>query len=181
MQRQKIQWEKYKQVILYLLKRGANNPWLGKVKLFKLLYYCDFDHYQAFDSPITGDTYRKRPYGPVGEHAEKILLEMRDQELITIGTKTVGDFTQYVFDARIEPEPDKLSISEREILDHVISKWASHRTGEIVTATHGEAPWRAVEMGQEIPYSLAYYRHQVYEYSAPNDEEDIDPTLDLPF
>ena len=68
---------KYKQTILFLVNSDANNDRLGKVKLFKLLYYIDFDHYQEYDASITGDTYYKRQYGPVGINANDLLYEMQ--------------------------------------------------------------------------------------------------------
>lgn len=171
-----IEREKYKQAILYLLNSPANNAMLGKVKLFKLLYYIDFDHYQVFNTPITGDVYYKRPYGPVGANAERILLEMRAEELISVNVKAVGHVTQYVFTALDKGDPQRyFGSSELEVLERVSTNWANHRTGEIVTATHGEAPWRAVDMGEEIPYALAFYRHQLYEYAPSNDEEIIEP------
>ena len=163
---------KYEQVILFLLNSIANNDLLGKVKLFKLLYYIDFDHYQAFNTSITGDVYHKCPYGPVGINVGRLLQKMVGNELISIDTKPVGDVKQYVFKALVDAEPQNhFGKSELEVLNRVANNWANHRTGEIVTATHGEAPWRAVNMGEEIPYSLAFYRHQVYEYAGSDDEE----------
>lgn len=171
-----IQKDKYKQAILFVLNSKANNGLLGKVKLFKLLYYIDFDHYQAFNTPITGDTYYKRQYGPVGVNAEDLLQEMQAEELIAIKRRSVGNYEQYVFKALADPNPPEYwGKSEFEVLNHVVDTWTNHRTGEIVTATHGEVPWRAVDISEEIPYSLAYHRHQVYEYSASNDEEVIEP------
>jgi len=55
--------EKYRQVILFLLKSGANNVYLGKVKLFKLLYYIDFNHFEVYKASVTGDNYRKLDLG----------------------------------------------------------------------------------------------------------------------
>lgn len=167
-----IEKGKYKQVILFLLNSAANNTLLGKVKLFKLLYYVDFDHYQAFKTPITGDIYYKFPYGPVGTTVESVLQEMASDGLITISTKPIGEVTQYVFTPLTESKPHKVfSPSEMEVLEQVAKKWANHRTTEIVTATHGEAPWRAVEMGSEIPYSLAFYRQPFGEAGTNSDEE----------
>lgn len=175
-----INKKKYKQAILFLLNSSANNTLLGKVKLFKLLYYIDFDHHQSFKTPITGDVYCKRAYGPVGQNVDKLLLEMVSEELIAITTKPVGDVTQYVFTALIQSKPhEHFSASEIEVLEQVAKKWANHTTGEIVTATHGEAPWRAVDMGEEIPYSLAFYRQPLNEVAANHDEELVEsPTAD---
>ena len=86
--------EKYKQVIPFLLNSDANNVRLGKVKLFKLLYYVDFDHFQEFKSSVTGDWYRKLPYGPVPVNAQDLLYEMRSEERIAIEKQPVGDVCQ---------------------------------------------------------------------------------------
>lgn len=164
--------EKYKQAILFLLNSSANNTLLGKVKLFKLLYYLDFDHYQTFKTAITGDTYHKLRYGPVGDNADKLLREMASEGLITISTKPVGEVTQYVFIPQTQSKPHEIfECSEMEVLEQVAQKWANHTTGEIVTATHGEPPWRAVNMGEEIPYSLAFYRQPLQDVESNHDEE----------
>jgi uncharacterized phage-associated protein len=168
MWRPTINEDKYKQVILFLLNSAAYNALLGKVKLFKLLYYIDFDHYQHYKTSVTGDVYHKWPYGPVGDKTEQILSEMESEEMISITRRQVGDFSQYVFETFAQPA-DAFSSSEMEVLKLVVKKWANHTTNEIIAATHGEAPWRAVEMWDEIPYSLAFYRKQIGEKDA--DEE----------
>lgn len=162
--------DKYKQALLFLLNSTANNTLLGKVKLFKLLYYLDFDHYQVFKTPITGDIYRKLPYGPVPANAQDVLSEMVDSGQVTISQRRVRDYLQYVFTANAESDTDAFTSSEMEVLEQTTKKWANHTTNEIVAATHGEAPWRAVEMGAEIPYALAFYRREIVEES-DNDEE----------
>lgn len=166
--RPKIDKKKYQQTILFLLNSAANNTLLGKVKLFKLLYYVDFDHYQAYQTPVTGEVYYKWPYGPVGDSSEKLLREMESEEMLSITKQQVGDFSQYVFKPLDQPS-GIFSPSETEILERVVQKWANHTTNEIIAATHGEAPWRAVEMWEEIPYSLTFYRKQMREKDA--DEE----------
>ena len=67
--------EKYRQVILFLLNSSANNIYLGKVKLFKLLYYIDFNHFESYKASVTGDSYRNLDYGPVPMTAQQILSE----------------------------------------------------------------------------------------------------------
>ena len=70
--------DKYIEVLQFLLDpdTGANNKHLGKVKLMKMLYYVDFDHYERYGESITGDTYRKLQHGPVPKHADSILEAM---------------------------------------------------------------------------------------------------------
>lgn len=167
--RPQIDKEKYKQAILFLLNGPANNSLLGKVKLFKLLYYIDFDHYQNFKTSVTGDIYRKLPYGPVGDNAASILSEMESNELLRVSTKPVGNYSQYMFTS-LESRVN-LNVflpSEITTLNQIVEDWANRTTNEIVAATHGEAPWRAVDIGAEIPYSLAFYRSQAVEKETNN-------------
>lgn len=158
--RPSINKEKYEQAILYLLNSPANNALLGKVKLFKLLYYIDFDHYQEFREPITGDVYRKLPFGPVPDNANGMLSQMVSSELIQISSREIGEYRQFIF-TPLEPPPDltkTFTSTEIAVLQGVIEKWANRSTNDIVAATHSEAPWRAANMGEEIPYALAFYR-----------------------
>ena len=169
--RPELNREKYKQAILFLLNGSANNIQLGKVKLFKLLYYVDFDHYQSYEAPVTGDTYRKLDYGPVPSHAQEIIDEMEADGLVEVSQRQVGNYLQNTFLALAKHDTNKFTATEMEILGQVEKKWAAHTRSEIVAATHGEAPWRAVGMGDEIPYSLAFYRRQDPEAIEAADEE----------
>ena len=155
--------DKYKQVVLFILNGAANNPLLGKVKLFKLLYYVDFDHVENYDAPVTGDVYRKEMHGPFPSTGDAILSEMKDEGLIDYWQEEVRDNQKYCFRAKRAPDESLLTRSELKVLEQVVSKWANHTREEIENATHGEAPWVAVEMGEEIPYTLAYYRSQPHE------------------
>jgi len=89
--------DKYAEVLRYLLSSEANNDKLGKVKLMKLLYYADFDHYAAHRQSLTGDRYFKLPYGPVPSKAEEILEDMCQRELLTIGQKPRYQYLRYVY------------------------------------------------------------------------------------
>ena len=165
--------EKYKQAILFFLNSSANNIRLGKVKLFKLLYYADFDHYQVYKTPITGDVYNKKAYGPVPQSAQAIMYEMCSDNLLEMTTRRIGDYRQNVYTPLVSHQPDAFTTTEMQVLDHVVQKWTSHSTQEIVVATHGEAPWRAVEMAEEIPYALAFYRRQIEEHDHDEELEEV--------
>ena len=67
--------EKLQQVILYFLEH-INNVHLGRTKLMKLLYFVDFDHYEAHGVSVTGAAYRKLPHGPYPDKVEKLIAKM---------------------------------------------------------------------------------------------------------
>lgn len=161
--------EKYAQAILYFATE-CDNHHLGKVKMMKLLYYLDFDHYERYESSVTGDVYRKLPLGPVPDKAEYMLAIMAAEKHLEQKKVSVGPYVQH----RVVPlEPFNLGVfspSERETLELVRDRWKSTSTKEIVEQTHCEAPWLAVEMYDEIPYQYALYRNTF------GDEEEEDDT-----
>jgi len=166
---------KYLEVLQLLLDRetGANNEHLGKVKLMKLLYYIDFDHYMKHGQSITGDTYIKLEYGPVPRHGPEMLDEMCEIEWLQMKVEPVISYAKYNFHLikRLE-DPQYLSEEEIATITAVIEKWKSHSRQEIVTAVHGEPPWKMVEYGEEIPYQLVHYRRNVI---LSEDDEEPEP------
>jgi uncharacterized phage-associated protein len=149
---------KMESVISFFLTH-ANNTHLGKTKLMKLLYYADFDHFERYDEPITGATYKKRQYGPLADEATSALDDMVRDERVRFSNIPLGHAMQHRFELLEEFNPATLSATEVETLHLVVDRWLFHTKAQIVAATHGEAPWLAVREGESIPYELAYYRN----------------------
>jgi uncharacterized phage-associated protein len=159
---------KYIAALEYLLddETGANNQFMGKVKLMKLLYFADFDHYFQHGRSITGDSYIRLDFGPVPQAASRILWNLKSQHESLDIDREPGGRWHYRLRRRVsngDLEPDEL-----ETLRSVVTRWRNQSTAEIVTASHGDPPWLMVKYGEPIPYHLVYYRRHV----APvNDEE----------
>jgi uncharacterized phage-associated protein len=151
--------EKLQQVVLLAAHR-LNNGSLGKTKLFKLLYYVDFDHFEKHGAPVTGDTYIRQDFGPVPEHGDLAIKQLADAEQLKIGQTNLGGFLQYTFEPLAKPDLTVFTAEEVATIDGVFSKWERHSASELVAATHGEAPWIGTRPGNPISYSLAYYRNR---------------------
>ncbi len=149
--------EKLEAAILFFIER-ANNGHLGKTKLMKLLYYADFDHMERYGEPITGARYRKFDQGPVPGEALDLLKDMEVQGKISVEQRDLGLHTQFRYRSEIEPDLSLFSESEMATLKQVVDRWAHEPLSRIVAATHAEAPWLSVRLGDHIPYSLAHYR-----------------------
>jgi len=54
---------KFQELIVYIAKRLGPEAALGRVKLAKLLAYCDYVAFQRLGAPMTGATYRKYEHG----------------------------------------------------------------------------------------------------------------------
>lgn len=166
---------KYQNAILFFLEK-VNNAHLGKVKLMKLLYYLDFDHFEKCGTPVTGDMYRNKPAGPIPDHADAILQEMKEEGLIEIYVEPVIDYLKYKYIPKASCNTSAFASSEMEMLREIAEKWQHHTTAEIIQASHGEAPWVATRTDEVIPYALAYYRGKYDEPACDADESDVIPS-----
>jgi uncharacterized phage-associated protein len=146
---------KYENAILFFAGRVSG---LGRVKLNKLLYFADFDHFERYGQSITGDTYVNNDLGPVPSHVRDVLDSMEREGKISVCRETVVDYVRYRLQPLVEADLAAFRSSEVEMLWSVAAKWQSHTAKEVVIASHGEAPWLATRRGEEIPYPLAYYR-----------------------
>lgn len=165
--------EKYLEVLKYFLDpTRSNNATLGRAKLMKLLYYADFDHYEQYGDSITGDVYVKRPYGPVPRDAQRMLFELENTGQIKQDWENYGGYRKAVYktfwESPHQANPNLVSAEERTTLQRVVDTWRWHSAKSIVLASHGEPPWKMVELGEIIPYGLVMYRQDL----APDDDED---------
>ena len=152
--------EKYVNAILFFLESVHN---LGRTKLYKLLYFLDFDHYEKYGEPVTGEAYQNKELGPVPVHAEEVINKMEEDGLIDVVPEQVIDFTRHKFVVKVHHDPKVFLPTEIEMLCEVAEKWAHHTANEIVSATHGEAPWIATARDEIMPYPYAYYRNKFAE------------------
>lgn len=164
---------KYIYTILFF---AHNTPNLGKVKLNKLLYFLDFDHYEKYGDPVTNDIYINQDLGPVPQHIDSVLSDMTARNLILVQREPVIDFTRYSIIPLIEFNPDVFKPSEMAMLYEINEKWGKLTAKEIVSASHGEAPWIATSKGEVIPYELAYYRGKFED--ASEESELVDSNLE---
>lgn len=156
----KLNEEKYKNVILYLSKNVGNGSVWGKKKMYKLLYYLDFDFFEKYEKPITGDIYHKLQMGPAPSYFDVIALELKKEGRLEISKgKTYAGFNDaVVYKALEEPNADSFTKEEKKMLDRVIKLYGNKSGSQLETLTHKEAPYLAVDEGEEIPLELAHYR-----------------------
>lgn len=164
--------EKLEQVILFFLHR-ANNSLLGRTKLMKMLYYADFDHFEAYDEPITGARYRKLEHGPVPDDAGEAIERMEHDGRIRCRDVIGEGYTQVRCDPVEDVNLDALTTTELDTLHQVVERWAHHSTKRIEAATHGEAPWLAVLPNEIIPYEMAYYRNNFGEMDVADESDEV--------
>ena len=158
--------KKFKEAILFLLSLSPSQTIEGKKKLAKLLYFADFNFFEAYEKPVTGATYRALPRGPVPDGLEKAIKEMKG-ESITVAKKDIGLPNDVVVfslkKGKQDPTFKNLSDEEKQVLRKVHNDYGGVSGGVLEKISHAEAPYNAVVQGEYIPYELALYRGKTKE------------------
>jgi hypothetical protein len=140
--------EKFRELILFVADRCAEDGSFGDTHLNKILFFSDAYALQHLGQPITGARYQKLERGP----AARALLPVRD-ELVTGGDAVVEMVgTRRVTRALRKPDMTRFSADEVELVERVIGlfrgEWAVH----VSDTSHQLSPgWNLVEVGEDIP------------------------------
>lgn len=115
----------------YLLQRLGGG--VDRVKLMKLLYLADREHFLKHGYPITGDMQHALPYGPVPTCTFS-LLSGQDFENDYVERFVVQQGCQYRL---VADRPDMTCLSESAVavLEEVLSRFGSMQTWALVKAT----------------------------------------------
>lgn len=150
---------KYLNLILYILER-ANDVNLGKKKLFKLLYFVDFDYYERHQKSITGENYIVLQYGPVPEKGQAVLNAMEGQNLIESIKAKRAIYDQIRFMPHQKADLSVFDGEEFEHINSVITRFGDYDGATIERAAKNDIPFRATnESGEKkIDYDLVFYR-----------------------
>lgn len=166
MRKDKSSNKKYMNAILFLCKQLGGSV-IGKKKLFKLLYYIDFDNYEYKESmkSITGSSYVAWKMGPVPSDRGRILEAMISDNLLEESevhfSDNINNAVKYV--AKEEPDMSLFSEDEIFIMERVIKKYGQLSGKQLEILTHTEAPYIATEQNEVIDYGLAFYRETVFD------------------
>jgi uncharacterized phage-associated protein len=157
-----------------------------KVKLMKLLYLADREHFLLQGRPITGDDQYAMPYGPVPTLSLDLLdgqfpegqdgdvldyLETRDHEVIL----------------RRLPGFGKLDRKERKVLDAVIDRYGAMDTWELTDYTHKLPEYRQVfrpGTSTRMPFELMlklYASGTLYRHNRPVITSSMAANMTCPF
>ncbi|WP_416268832.1 Panacea domain-containing protein [Burkholderia cepacia] len=156
---------------------ATNVKKLGKVKLFKLLYFLDFEHFRDTGRSVTGMDYVAWKMGPVPEalHNELSALDTSGGEWfgkVEFGTRQtrngpmlhiqpLGAFDQSFFTKR-----------ELRILERLATEFKNSDANDMIEATHLEnLPWNQVYVKEgkkrgHIPYEYALRKQETAEMTS---------------
>lgn len=152
--------EKLINVIIFFANNTRN---LGKVKLYKLLYFLDFQHYRDVGRPVTGLQYYAWPKGPVPVAIENEVrapgADMQEKVSLVLSSYEKGETLTVT--PKVAFSPEHFSKRELKIMGALAEEFKNTKAQDMIERTHLEnEPWDKVYNIQqsrqaEIPYALA--------------------------
>ncbi len=152
--------EKLINPILYFASHTQD---LGKIKLFKLLYLLDFEHFRETGQSVTGLAYSAWKYGPVPidlyQEWDEPELDMADA--FSIQPEQVIDYIRERVVPRAKFDDSHFSKRELRIMARLAEQYRDVHSPKMIDVTHAEnGAWAKVwnsrkGSDQSIPYNLA--------------------------
>ena len=163
--------KKFKEVLLYILKKVGSRPSVGESVIYKLLYFIDFNFYEKYEEQLVGATYIKNNYGPTPKEFIKIVEEMeREAELVKIEDKYC-QYPQRKYLPFREPDLSILKANEIKINDEDLEKLSDMNASQISEYSHNDVPWLTAEDGDIIDYESVFYRTPPYSVRSYSEED----------
>lgn len=149
--------EKLIQAVVYF---SHNVRKLGKVKLFKLLYFLDFQHFRDAGKSVTGYEYYAWPMGPVPvDLFTELKTPAPDWEgRVQFNTIQVAKGEMFAPKALCEFDPSHFSKRELRLLRELASEFRDTDAEDMIEVTHLEnQPWHKVWVERNTPKALIPY------------------------
>ena len=152
--------DKFKQILLYLLKKVGGKPNIGMTALYKLLYFIDFDYYEKHEEQLMGLRYIKNHFGPTPVVFEKVIQEMiNENQIERIKSKYYQhDQTKYLINPEVEPDLSVLNGQEQEHIDWEIQRLSDLNATTLSDFSHKDVPWLSAKSGDALDYEAVFYR-----------------------
>jgi hypothetical protein len=150
--------EKFKQVLHYIIACCGDIDNVGRTVLYTLSYFSDFNCYELYEEKLTGESYRKIPFGPAPIHFEDIIHSLEEDGKIKESKRTYGNYPQFRYSSQEDPLTNLLSERELEVINDVIKKYSCKNATEISDISHQDMPYKATKDSDIIDYELVFYR-----------------------
>lgn len=159
--------EKLRNAVVYFVQ---NTKYCGKTKLFKLLYFLDFEHFAQTGRSVTGLEYFAWPKGPV---PVEIFDEVETPGTVLNGVVEVTKRTAYNGNIINDIRPlqafsgEHFSKRELKLLVALSQEYVNSYADDMVEATHLEnLPWHQIyevegHKQKLIPYELALKKSEL--------------------
>lgn len=152
--------EKLIQAVIFF---ASNTAHCGKIKLIKLLYLLDFEHFRQTGRNVTGLDYSAWKLGPVPaaffQEWEQWQTDFADA--VAIQPEKVHDYELLKVVPKVAFDESHFTPRELRLMGELVERFRDERSQPLINFTHAErGPWSKIwdsgrGFNQHIPYSLA--------------------------
>jgi hypothetical protein len=129
---------------------------LGSVKLYKILWFADLEHYRHTGKTITGATaYTKRQYGPVPKGGMQALDTLEHEGKIATAKENYYGFPKTMFLARERPDLQAFEAEEIAVVDMIADIILQKHTAASISELTHDALWAETEIGADMSVGAA--------------------------
>ncbi len=165
---------------------NTNKNKIGKVKMSKLLFALDFEHFKLTGRSVTGTKYYAYPMGP---YPKDEFENVTDKEIpsdlgrvigITPMFEKDGEEKGYLFKAKASVKANLSLFSKREIkiMEWLAEVWCDATGKQIKDWSHQHGtPWRQVWQVEDRKYEPIAYTYAVDD-SSPLTKEEAEALLE---
>lgn len=152
--------EKFRQILLYILKKVGGKPNVGMTVLYKLLYFIDFDYYEKYEEQLMGLVYVKNHHGPTPPLFDKIIDDMIKNGSVEVVKSKFYQYpqTKYLVNPEIEPDLSILNGQEQEHIDGELQRLSDMTATQLSDLSHSDVPFISAENGKPLDYESVFYR-----------------------
>jgi len=164
--------DKFKQALHYLILKTSGPEYknVGKKVLHKLLYFNDFNYYERYELPMTGETYVKKEHGPFSTHFKEAISELEHDGYIV---EEVVDYYNHPQTKYRAKESMNYTFSQQEMnnLSDTLSRYSLMNGRQIEGISHRDMPWVAAEADGILDYEFVFYRSDDLAVGVYSDDE----------
>lgn len=152
--------DKFRQVLLYILKKVGGKPNVGMTVLYKLLYFIDFDYYEKYEDQLMGLVYLKNHRGPTPLLFGNLISDMEKSGQVEIIKSKFYQYpqTKYLVNPEVEPDLSVLNGKEQEHIDWELQRLSDLTATQLSNLSHKDVPWVSAENGKPLDYESVFYR-----------------------
>lgn len=152
--------DKFRQVLLYILKKVGGKPNVGMTVLYKLLYFIDFDYYEKYEEQLMGLVYLKNHHGPTPLLFEKLIGNMVKTGEVEIIKSKFYQYPQvkYLVNPEVKPDLSILNGQEKDHIDWELQRLSDMTATQLSDLSHKDVPWVSADNGKTLDYESTFYR-----------------------
>ncbi|MGZ8716403.1 MAG: type II toxin-antitoxin system antitoxin SocA domain-containing protein [Gaiellaceae bacterium] len=143
--------QKFRELIVYLARRLEPHAALGRVKLAKLLMYCDFASFARRGKTMTGATYEKWEHGHLPRELLLVERDLQSEGAITIEPVNYFGRTLKHITAGRDPDLSNFDEDDIAIVETAIRLYGYESASYLRQLAHYEPGWRLAEDHEAIP------------------------------